>query len=375
MPAFSIATQRLDDRPAARPSVPAPASARAPPSSRARPRAGCAGPRPLAWLRTRFAGSARTSAAATSRSHERPAAGVEAVDHAPRPRQRLELRDASVDHAAARGARRAARGAPAAMRATASSASGAAAPSDLRSARGATLANGPRRRSNSRAMRDAPQFEPRDGTFARRVACDAPPLARPRRRSWSSRSARCGGARSDKPESPIRASARCFYLCCNLHYDPKKPEITDTNSSAGHAASRSATRVEVQKVTTRQVVFDAAGPPADHARLRARREGAAVRHLPEPPLRRPTIRGCKLKKVPARQVKRSRSGTIAPGMSSDQVLMARRLSAGAIARRRSTPRPGRTGDEPCATPSSSTSTATACRRAARDVGAHTPESN
>jgi outer membrane protein assembly factor BamE (lipoprotein component of BamABCDE complex) len=110
---------------------------------------------------------------------------------------------------------------------------------------------------------------------------------------------------------------RAFYLCCNLHYD--KPEITDANYSQGTLVPF-ATRVEIVKVTRQGVVFK----PAGHAQLTLeyKHGGKSVpfdqylNHLfvtDDPRL--------KLRKVPARQVKQMESGTVAPGMSRDQVLM------------------------------------------------------
>jgi len=109
---------------------------------------------------------------------------------------------------------------------------------------------------------------------------------------------------------------KTFYLCCNLHYD--KPEITDANYTQGSLVPF-ATRVEIAKVTRQGVVFK----PAGHAQLTLDyRHGGKVafdqylNHLfvtDDPRL--------KLRKVPARQVKLMESGTVAPGMSKDQVLM------------------------------------------------------
>jgi hypothetical protein len=127
------------------------------------------------------------------------------------------------------------------------------------------------------------------------------------------------GARSQSAVADPRVG-RVFYLCCNVHYDPAKPEITDAIPTRGSLIPLG-TRVEVQKVTKDTVRFEAAGHPAitlsyDHAGKRLP-FSAYLNDLfvtDDPRL--------KLKKVPAREVKLIEKGTVAPGMSRDQVLMA-----------------------------------------------------
>src|SRR5215510_14523138 len=70
----------------------------------------------------------------------------------------------------------------------------------------------------------------------------------------------CGGARGGRPVPSSRVG-QVFFLCCNLRYDPKRPEITDTIAAQGTLVPF-ATRVEVQKVTRDSVVFTPAGHPA-----------------------------------------------------------------------------------------------------------------
>ena len=129
----------------------------------------------------------------------------------------------------------------------------------------------------------------------------------------------CGGARGKRSLADPRVG-KVFYLCCNLHYDPKKPEITDAIPTRGTLVPF-ATRVEVQKVTSDSVLFEAAGHPPitldyDHG-TKAQPFDQYLSRLfvaEDPRL--------KLKKVPARQVKLVEKGTLAPGMTRDQVSMA-----------------------------------------------------
>ena len=110
-----------------------------------------------------------------------------------------------------------------------------------------------------------------------------------------------------------------FYLCCNVHYDPAKPEITDAIPSRGSLIPFG-TRVEVQKVTKDTVRFEAAGHPTitlsyDHAKglpFSAFLNDLFVTDDPR----------LKLKKVPAREVKLIEKGMVTPGMNRGQVLMA-----------------------------------------------------
>jgi hypothetical protein len=129
----------------------------------------------------------------------------------------------------------------------------------------------------------------------------------------------CGGSRSRKAVADPRVD-QVFFLCCNLRYDPRKPEITDALATHGTLIPF-ATRVEVQKVTRDTVLFEAAGHPPITL---AYEHGGKV--LPfDQYLGRLFVNEdprLKLKKVPARQVKLVEKGTIAPGMSRDQVLMA-----------------------------------------------------
>ena len=125
--------------------------------------------------------------------------------------------------------------------------------------------------------------------------------------------------RSDRPVADPRVG-RVLYLCCNIHFDPQKPEITDAIPSQGTLIPFG-TRVEVQKVTKDTVRFEAAGHPAitlayDHG-SKAMPFGTYLGYLfvsDDPRL--------KLKKVPARQVKLVEKSTVAPGMTRDQVVMA-----------------------------------------------------
>src|SRR5262245_13770028 len=68
----------------------------------------------------------------------------------------------------------------------------------------------------------------------------------------------CGGPSKRSVADP--RVGKVFYLCCNLHYEPKKPEITDAIPSQGTLIPF-ATRVEVQQVTRNSVRFEAAGHP------------------------------------------------------------------------------------------------------------------
>ena len=113
---------------------------------------------------------------------------------------------------------------------------------------------------------------------------------------------------------------KVFFLCCNVHYDPHKPEITDAIPSQG-ALIPFGTRVEVQKVTRDSVRFEAASHPPitlsyDHGGRGQSFETFLGRLFVSDDPR------LKLKKVPARQVKLMEKSTVAPGMSRDQVLMA-----------------------------------------------------
>jgi hypothetical protein len=123
-------------------------------------------------------------------------------------------------------------------------------------------------------------------------------------------------ARHEKAVADPRVG-HAFYLCCNLHYD--KSEITDANYSRGSVVPF-ATRVEILKVTRQSVVFKPAGHPQLTLEYSHGAKGLPfdqfLDHLfvtEDPRL--------KLRKVPARQVKLMESGTVAPGMSKDQVLM------------------------------------------------------
>ena len=129
----------------------------------------------------------------------------------------------------------------------------------------------------------------------------------------------CGGARSKRPVADPHVG-QVFFLCCNLRYDPNKPEITDTIAARGTLIPF-ATRVEVRKVTKGSVQFDAPGhPPITLVYEHGSKALPFDRYLSrlfvteDPRL--------KLKKVPARQVKLVEKATITPGMSRDQVLLA-----------------------------------------------------
>jgi hypothetical protein len=128
----------------------------------------------------------------------------------------------------------------------------------------------------------------------------------------------CGGARGGRPVPSSRVG-QVFFLCCNLRYDPKRPEITDTIAAQGTLVPF-ATRVEVQKVMRDSVVFTPAGHPAitlayEHGGRVPFDTFLSRLFVTEDPR-------LKLKKVPARQVKQVEKATIAPGMSRDQVLLA-----------------------------------------------------
>jgi len=128
----------------------------------------------------------------------------------------------------------------------------------------------------------------------------------------------CGGARGGRPVPSSRVG-QVFFLCCNLRYDPKRPEITDSIAAQGTVVPF-ATRVEVQKVTRDSVVFTPAGHPAitldyEHGGRVPFDTFLSRLFVTEDPR-------LKLKKVPARQVKLVEKGTIVPGMSRDQVLLA-----------------------------------------------------
>src|SRR4029453_7397978 len=129
----------------------------------------------------------------------------------------------------------------------------------------------------------------------------------------------CGGGRSPKSLGNSRVG-QGFFLCWNLRYDPHKPEITDTIAAQGTLLPF-ATRVEVQKVTKNSVVFAPAGHPPitldfEHGGKTLSFDSFLSRlFVTEDPR-------LKLKKVPARQVKLVEKGTIVPGMSRDQVLLA-----------------------------------------------------
>src|SRR5262245_2070569 len=128
----------------------------------------------------------------------------------------------------------------------------------------------------------------------------------------------CGGASGGRPVPSSRVG-QVFFLCCNLRYDPRKPEITDTIAAQGTLVPF-ATRVEVQKVTRDSVVFAPAGHPAitldyEHGgKLPFDTYLSRLFVTADPRL--------KLKKVPARQVKQVEKAMIVPGMSRDQVLLA-----------------------------------------------------
>jgi hypothetical protein len=127
----------------------------------------------------------------------------------------------------------------------------------------------------------------------------------------------CGPSRRAVADPRV---GQVFFLCCNLRYDPQKPEITDTLAAQGTLLPF-ATRVEVRKVTKDTVLF----APAGHSPITLVYEhgGKALRFdqylnrlfVTEDPR-------LKLKKVPARQVKQVEKGTVVPGMSRDQVLLA-----------------------------------------------------
>src|SRR5262245_22221543 len=129
----------------------------------------------------------------------------------------------------------------------------------------------------------------------------------------------CGGTRSGRAVADPRVG-QVFYLCCNVHYPQGKPEITDAIAWQGTLIPF-ATRVEVQKVTRDSVRFEAPGHPPitlvyEHG-SKVLPFSAYLSRLfvtEDPRL--------KLKKVPAREVKLVEKGTVAPGMSRDQVVMA-----------------------------------------------------
>jgi len=128
----------------------------------------------------------------------------------------------------------------------------------------------------------------------------------------------CGGAGRGRPVPSSRVG-QVFFLCCNLRYDPGRPEITDSIAAQGTLVPF-ATRVEVQKVTRDSVVFTPAGHPAitldyEHGGRVPFDTFLSRLFVTEDPR-------LKLKKVPARQVKQVEKATIAPGMSRDQVLLA-----------------------------------------------------
>jgi len=108
-----------------------------------------------------------------------------------------------------------------------------------------------------------------------------------------------------------------FYLCCNLHYD--KPEITDANYTGGSLIPF-ATRAEILKVTRQSVQFK----PAGHEPLTLEYKHGSKSVPFSEYLDRLFVTDdprLKLRKVNAKQVKLMESGTVAPGMSKDQVLM------------------------------------------------------
>jgi hypothetical protein len=127
------------------------------------------------------------------------------------------------------------------------------------------------------------------------------------------------GTRSQRSIADPRVG-KVFFLCCNIHYDPHKPEITDAIPWQGTLIPFG-TRVEVQKVTRDTVRFEAASHPPitlsyDHGGRGQSFETFLGRlFVSEDPR-------LKLKKVPARQVKLIEKGTVASGMSRDQVPMA-----------------------------------------------------
>src|SRR4029453_17658604 len=129
----------------------------------------------------------------------------------------------------------------------------------------------------------------------------------------------CGGGRSPKSLGNSRVG-QVFFLCCHLRYAPHKPEITDPIAAQGTLLPF-ATRVEVQKVTKNSVVFAPAGHPPitldfEHGGKTLSFDSFLGRlFVTEDPR-------LKLKKVPARQVKVVEKGTLVPGMTRDQVLMA-----------------------------------------------------
>ena len=82
---------------------------------------------------------------------------------------------------------------------------------------------------------------------------------------------------------------KVFFLCCNVHYDPHKPEITDAIPSQGTLIPFG-TRVEVQKVTRDTVRFEAASHPPITLVVRSRRKGV-VRDVSRAASSSPRIRG------------------------------------------------------------------------------------
>jgi hypothetical protein len=130
----------------------------------------------------------------------------------------------------------------------------------------------------------------------------------------------CGtSTRSTRSVSDPRVG-KVFYLCCNVHFDAAKPTITDALSTQGTLIPFG-TRVEVRKVTRDTVTFEAVGhPPITLEYTYGAKALSFDQYLgrlfvtEDPRL--------KLKKVPARQVKLVEKGTVAPGMSRDQVIMA-----------------------------------------------------
>lgn len=129
----------------------------------------------------------------------------------------------------------------------------------------------------------------------------------------------CGGGGGRKPVADGRVG-QTFYLCCNLRFDPKNPEVSDAGA-AGGGTIPFATRVEVQKVTRSSVVFQAAGHPPITVVYEHGGKGASFEQF----LSRLFVTDdprLKLKKVPARLVKQIEKGVVAPGMTRDQVAMA-----------------------------------------------------
>ena len=120
------------------------------------------------------------------------------------------------------------------------------------------------------------------------------------------------------PAVPNPLNGQTRYLCCNLHYE--KPHISDVNFQQG-ALIPFGTQVRILEVRGDSVKFEAAGNPPIQLDLRYGRKFIGFDQYLDRVFVTTDPR-THLKKVPAKVVKLIEQGSVEPGMTREQVLMA-----------------------------------------------------